>query len=604
MGITVDERDVRFVLFEQLKVEELLKYEAFKDFDLDTFNMILSEAQKFSDTVLYPANIEGDKIGCKFDKGVVTVPQCYKEAYDKYCEGGWIGVAAKPEVGGQGLPGCIGLATGEFGVAGSIAFTMYPGLTRSAAHLIDTFGEDWMRKQCCPRMNSGEWSGTMCLTEPQAGSAVGDIKTSAKKEGDHWLITGSKIFISSGEHDLTKQIIHLVLARTEGAPPGIKGISLFLVPKYRFDKNTGELGEFNDVRCSGIEHKMGIKASATCSLNFGDDNKCWGWMIGKEFEGIKYMFLMMNEARIGTGLQGQAAGSAAYLHALRYAKERIQGVDYKAIKDPNAPRVTIINHPDVRRMLMTMKAYTEAGRALLYYASWCHDRAENDPDPKVREKYQDFLELLTPVCKAWCSDRGFDVTRLAIQTYGGYGYCSEYPVEQYMRDCKIASIYEGTNGIQALDLIGRKVLNIKKQMAPYNNWIAEMKSGAEKAKAHPKLKDVAEQVLKYIDMLDGITKHFAGAGLKGDQDTPVLGATPYLEAFGDVTGAAFLLWQATIAQEKLDKGVESEADKKYYLGKVLTARFYAYNLLPNVERWAVVLKSGDKTALEMPEDCF
>jgi hypothetical protein len=292
------------------------------------------------------------------------------------------------------------------------------------------------------------------------------------------------------------------------------------------------------------------------------------------------------------------------LHALSYAKERIQGTDIKAMKDPNAPRVAIIKHPDVRRMLLTMRAWVDAGRAILYYASYCADRAEHDPDPKSKAKYGEFLELLTPVCKAWCSDRGFDVTRLAIQTYGGYGYCAEYPVEQYMRDSKIASIYEGTNGIQALDLVGRKVLNIKKKMEPYNNWIAELKSGAEKAGANAKLKDIAELVLKAIDTLDGITKHFMGAGLKGDQDTPVLGATPYLEAFGDLTAGCMLLWQAHIAQEKLDKGVDSEADKKFYEGKVHTARFYAYNMLPNVDRWAIALKAGDKTALNIPDDCF
>lgn len=604
MGLLVNDRDVRFVLFEQLGLEKILEYDAYKDFDADTINMILTEAQKFSETELYRLNIEGDKNGAKFDKGNVTTPPGYKEAYDKYCESGWISVSASPEYGGQGLPSCVGLATGEFGVAGSVAFTMYPGLTRSAAHLLKEHGSDWMKATCIERMNKGEWSGTMCLTEPQAGSAVGDVKTVAKKVGDHYLITGNKIFISSGEHDLTKQILHLVLARTEGAPAGIKGISLFLVPKYRFDQKSGKLGEFNDVRCVGIEHKMGIKGSATASLSFGDEAKCQGYLIGKEFEGIKYMFTMMNEARIGTGLQGHASGSAAYLHALSYAKERIQGTDIKAMKDPNAPRVTIIKHPDVRRMLITMKAWVDAGRALLYYASYCADRAEHDPDPKSKAKYGEFLELLTPVCKAWCSDRGFDVTRLAIQTYGGYGYCAEYPVEQYMRDSKIASIYEGTNGIQALDLVGRKVLNIKKKMEPYNNWIAELKGGAEKARANAKLKDIAELVLKGIDTLDGITKHFMGAGLKGDQDTPVLGATPYLEAFGDLTAGCMLLWQAHIAQEKLDKGVDSGADKKFYEGKVHTARFYAYNMLPNVDRWAIALKAGDKTALNIPDDCF
>jgi len=602
MGVCVNERDVRFVLYEMLDVKKLLELDAYKDFDMDTIDMILTESQKFSEEVLYKANFEGDKNGAKFDNGKVTAPQAYKDAYQAYCEGGWLGISANPEHGGQGLPNVVGLAAMEFHVAASVAFTMYPGLTRAASHLIETYGSDWMKKMALDKMISGEFSGTMCLTEPSAGSAVGDLKTTAKKDGDHYLITGNKIFISSGDHDLTEQIIHLVLARTEGAPPGIKGISLFFVPKYRFKKD-GSFGELNDVKCSGIEHKMGIKGSSTATLNFGDEGKCQGWIIGQECAGIQYMFLMMNEARIGTGMQGEAAGSAAYQHALRYAKERVQGVAIQNMRDVNAPRVTIINHPDVRRMLFTMKAYTEAARCILYFAGMCGDIALKHGDQATREKYFEYLELLTPICKAWSSDRGFDVTRLAVQTYGGYGYCSEYPVEQYMRDAKIASIYEGTNGIQALDLVGRKVLNIKKKMAPYNNWMTTMREGAGKAKKNAKLADMADKFLTRLDSIDGITKYFMMAGMK-DQLIPVMYATPYLEAFGDVVGGSFLLWGAHIAQEKLDKGVSSDAEKKFYEGKVVTARFYMDQLLPNVDRYVTSLKSGDKTSIEVSEDCI
>jgi len=603
VGLCVNERDVRFVLYEMLGVDKLLEFDKFKDFDMDTIDMILTEAQKFSEEVLYEANFDGDKRGLEFKDGVVTTPDSYKDAYQKYLEGGWLGISADPELGGQGLPNVVGLAAMEFQVASSVAFTMYPGLTRAAIELLEFYGEDWMKEQILPKLVSGEWAATMCLTEPSAGSAVGDLKSTAKKDGDTWLVTGTKIFISCGEHDLTDQIIHLVLARTEGSPPGIKGISLFMVPKFLMDDD-GNIGERNDMICGGIEHKMGIKASATCTLNFGDNGKCKGWLVGKECEGIKAMFVMMNEARIGTGMQGHSAGTAAYQHAQRYAKERVQGVEIQNMRDVNAPRVEIIKHPDVRRMLLTQKAYTEACRCILYFSAYCGDMALNNPDEEERAKYFDMLELLTPICKAWSSDRGFDVTREAMQTYGGYGYCSEYPVEQYMRDCKIMSIYEGTNGIQALDLVGRKVLNIKKQMAPYNNWLAKMREGAEKAKANEALSDLADDLLGTIDTLDGITKHFMGAGLKGDTTTPVMNASPYMMAFGDVVGASFLLWGAHIAQDKLDAGVDSETDKKFYAGKVASARFFIKNLLPNVEAVSKTCLSGDKSFVELEEDCF
>lgn len=603
MGICVNERDVGFVLNEMLDIKQLLQLDKFKDFDMDTINMIISESQKFSETVLYQANFDGDKVGLKFKDGVVNVPASYHEAYKKYCEGGWLGISASPEYGGQGLPNVVGLAAMEFQIASSFAFTMYPGLTRAACELLEHYGDAWTKEVMMPKLISGEWAATMCLTEPSAGSAVGDLKSTAKRAGDHYLINGTKIFISAGEHDLTEQIIHLVLARVEGAPPGIKGISLFMVPKFLMDEK-GNIGERNDMICGGIEHKMGIKASATATLNFGDNGKCKGWLIGKECEGINAMFVMMNEARIGTGMQGHATGNAAYEHALRYAKERVQGVEIQNMRDVNAPRVTIIKHPDVRRMLLTMKAYTEACRCILYFSAFCGDMALSHPDEKVRLLHYDFLELLTPICKAYCSDRGFDVTREAIQTYGGYGYCSEYPAEQYMRDCKIASIYEGTNAIQALDLVGRKVLNIKKQMAPYNNWMAKMRDGANKAKATKSLEDLADKLLEAIDTLDGMTKFFMGAGLKGDMMTPVMNAYKYLMAFGDVVAGSFLLWGADIAQKKLDAGVDSETEKKFYKGKVASARFFIMNLLSNVDAVAIIVKNGDKSFVELEEDSF
>ncbi len=602
MGLVVNERDVRFLLNEVLEIGQLLEFEKFKDFDLETIDMIIGESQKFSEEVLYQANLDGDKEGCKFEtSGEVKAPSVYKDVYKKYCEGGWTGISSNPEYGGQGAPQIVGIAAMEFQVAASVAFTMYPGLTRAAIELLEFYADEKTKEVVLPKLISGEWAATMCLTEPQAGSALGDLKCAAKKDGDHYLISGTKIFISAGEHDLCDQKIHLVLARTEGAPAGIKGVSLFLVPKYFYDDD-GNLGEHNDLVCGGIEHKMGIHGASTCIMNFGDNDKCKGWLVGKECEGIRAMFVMMNEARIGTGMQGQGSASAAYLHANKYAKERIQGVEIENMKDVNAPRVEIIKHPDVRRMLMSMKANTEAGRAILYYAAFCGDMALNHPEEEVRNKYFDRLELLTPICKAWCSDRGFEVTRDAVQTYGGYGYTAEYPAEQYMRDCKIASIYEGTNGIQALDLVGRKVLNVKKQMAPYNDWIATMKEGAEKAKKNGALSELADKVLQAIDTMDGITQNFAQAGLQGDTKTPVMNATPYMEAFGDMAAASFLLWEAHVAQEKLDAGVDSETDKKFYEGKVASAKFFINYQLPNVDRWAIAIKSGDKSFIEVDDE--
>ncbi len=605
MGICVNEKDVKFVLTEMIELQELLKLDIFKEFDQDMIDMVLSEGQKFSEEMLYEANLEGDKKPPELKDGQVTVLPAYKAAYDQIREGGWLGLSVSAEHGGQGLPGVVGLAANEFTAASSAAFAMYPGLTRAGGELLIHAGEDWMKEHVLPKLVSAEWTATMCLTEAGAGSAVGDLKATAKKVGDgEYLITGTKIFISSGDHDLTDQIIHLVLARVQGAPAGMKGVSLFLVPKLAMDKEGNLTGGGNDVEVGNLEHKMGITGSVTATLNFGDNGACKGWLVGKENEGIKAMFVMMNEARIGTGLLGHACASAAYQHALRYAKERVQGVKIEDMRDVNAPRVEIIKHPDVRRMLLNMKSLTEAMRSILYYSSFCEDMAAHHPDPAVKEKYENNLDLLTPICKAYCSDRGFEVTRDAIQTYGGYGYCSEYPVEQYMRDAKIMSIYEGTNGIQSLDLLGRKVMNMKKQMAPYNNFMAQMREDAERFGNNAALSDLADRLRQKIDVLDSITQHYITVGMSGDMLSPIKTSYPYMMAFGDVVAGYMLLWGAHVAQGKLDAGVDGETARAFYTGRVASAKFFIHNLLPNVDALAASCKSEDKTVLELEEECF
>ncbi len=616
--VIVDERDVKFVLWEHLGVEDLFKHEKFKDYSREDFDMIISEAKKFAHEVIMPANVEGDREGVKLEDGQVKVCKAYRQAYDAFCEAGWISLAAPPELGGQGLPEILGIAVSEYFCAGSVAFTMYSGLTRAAANLMFEFCSDELKQKYLPNMISGKWGGTMCLTEAGAGSAVGDLKTTAKQKDGKWLVTGSKIFISSGDNDLVENNIHLVLARAEGSPPGIKGISLFIVPKYKI-KDDGSLGGLNDVTCTNIEHKMGIHGSATCSLNFGDNAKCEADLIGELNNGIRYMFHMMNEARIGTGLQGLCCASAAYQSALNYSKERIQGVAIENMKDVNAPRVEIIKHPDVKRMLLSMKAYVEGMRALVYKGVYYGTMEHLAKDDAEKEKYADLLALLTPVIKAYCSDTGFLVTRDAVQVYGGYGYCSEYPVEQYLRDSKIASIYEGTNGIQALDLIGRKVLNIKKQMKPYNDFIAMVKELADKAAKIEAIAAYAGKVKTAVETLDASTKMLVEKGLAGDQSYPVLVATPYLKMFGDICLGWLWLEQLMVAHEKLEAVYEKEGAKDdaakaalvekldeaaYYVGKLYAGRYFIDCLLPEANAVAEYIKADNRDVLMIPEKAF
>ncbi|MBI5568834.1 MAG: acyl-CoA dehydrogenase [Desulfomonile tiedjei] len=614
-NLLVDERDVKFVLYEQLNIEELCQAEKYTEFSREMFDMVLDAAQKLAEKELAPTNVPGDVEGVVLDKGQVKVPACFHDAWRHVCEGGWNLLPISQEMGGQGFPSSLNCAAMELFIAANQALAMYSGLTVGAARLIEKYGSEDQQRTYMDRMYSGEWGGTMCLTEPQAGSDVGALRTKAIKNPDGtYSITGGKIFISSGDHDLTENIIHMVLARVEGGPAGTKGISIFIVPKKRIE---GDGLVDNDVITAAIEKKMGIHGSSTCALNFGEKNNCIGYLLGVENQGMRIMFNMMNEARLAVGIQGLAQASTAYLHALKYAKERYQGPEISAMKDAKAPKVPIIQHPDVRRMLMWMKTVTEGIRSLIYYAGYCQDRVLTAATEAEAAKYEGFLDILIPVCKAWSTDMGFRVTELAIQVHGGYGYCREYPVEQFMRDSKIASIYEGTNGIQALDLVGRKLA--VHQGALFKSIVAETGNLLKLAKKNYRLKDIVEPFDSARRQLIEVTRYFGLKSITEDFMIPVLYASPYLELFGDVAVGFMLLWQAVLADRRLQElysdAKADTAEKKaemlttnrsaaFYRGKIASAEFFANTFLSLAKGKARAIMSGERSAIDLPEESF
>ncbi|MEW6137284.1 MAG: acyl-CoA dehydrogenase [Thermodesulfobacteriota bacterium] len=612
-NLLVDERDVRFVLYEQLEIERLCEKEKYSEFSRDLFDMVLDAAVKLSENELWPANGIGDEIGVRLDNGRVHVPEQFKRLYSLYCEGGWPALSVDPEHGGQGFPIIISCAALEAFVAANLAFMSYPGLTVGAARVIEKFGTEEFRRTYMDRMYSGQWTGTMCLTEPQAGSDVGALRTRAKKNEDGtYSIEGSKIFISCGDHDLAENVVHLVLARTEGAPPGTKGISIFIVPRLR--EENGTLID-NDVTTVAVEKKLGIHGSATCALNFGEKGNCIGYLLGTENSGMRIMFQMMNEARLGVGIQGLALASGAYMHALRYANDRTQGPHFTSMRDGAAPKIQIIDHPDVRRMLMWMKCTTEGMRALLYYAGYCEDCAETAATEEEAAAHRGMIELLIPVCKSWCTDIGFRVTEMALQVHGGYGYCREYPAEQFLRDIKITSIYEGTNGIQAMDLVGRKLPMNGGVL--FQNFMRQTGEIVERTRGISSLKAVVDLFDEARKRLVEVTTFFLQKCMSGDLVIPVLFATPYQELFGDVAVGYMLLWQAEIADRKLssifaesgantpEKKIEvltSNKEAAFYRGKVASAEFFANTFLSLAPGKAKSIISGERSAIELPRE--
>lgn len=606
-----DLRDIRFVLFEYLKIQELQKTALFREFGKDDYESFLTEAYRFAREVLAPINEVGDREGVRFEDGRVVMPAAFVEAYQRFMEGGWVGAVQSQDVGGIGLPWVMGQVIHEFFLGACLSFSLTTGLSEGVIGLLTDFGTDEMKRLFLPKLISAEWSGTMCLTEAQAGSDVGASRCSATRlPNGRYRIEGTKIFITGGDHDMSRNVVHAVLARTPDAPAGTKGLSLFIVPKYR-PTDAGEKGEFNDVKAGRIEHKLGIKGSPTCVMNFGEDGGCEGWLLGNEMDGIKIMFHMMNEARVMVGCQGMTLGAAAYQAALAYSRERVQGPHITKMKDPKAPKVPIIEHPDVRRMLMWQKSVSEGLRAMLYAITYYADQARATDDPGLKDKYQGWLELLTPICKAYGSDMGYKVCDLAVQTLGGYGYVTEYPVEQYLRDARIAAIYEGTNGIQALDLVGRK-LGLKGGSV-FMGYLKEVQTFVGKVKGHPAIGRNAARLGDAANLVGQIAMKFATVGSQ-DVVFPTLNAYPFLESFGHVCAAFYLLQEALLADEQLQKIykeagatsltdrrklVEDNPEARFYHGKVQSAQFFCTYVLPEVKSKAETILSGDKSAMDV-----
>lgn len=599
--VIADRRDVDFVLHEQLEVETLSKHERFEEFNRKTVDLIVTEARNLAIKEILPTHKVSDTEGCVFEDGKVTVPECFHRAYELFREGEWLAMTEDPQWGGQGMPKSVGLAAADFLNGANYAFMMYPGLTHGAGKLVEAFGTDKQKKLFLKKMFTGQWTGTMLLTEPAAGSDVGALETTAVKNDDGtYSITGNKIFISSGEHNLAENIIHPVLARIQGAPAGTKGISLFIVPKI-WVNDDGSLGEPNDVVCTGIEEKMGIHGNATCSLSLGSKGRCRGLLLGEENKGMRAMFLMMNEARLLVGQQACTCASASYLNALNYARERVQGRHLLQMMEKEANAVPIIQHPDVRRMLISMKAYVEGMRSLLYYVSYLEDRIHTTDDAEEKLRWQGIIDVLIPVCKGYVSDRSFDVCSMGVQVFGGYGYIKEYPQEQYLRDCRITMIYEGTNGIQAMDLLGRK-LGMNKGK-PVMDLMGEVQKTIAAAKGLEATAAMAGEVEKMLNKLGEVAMHLGAAAMSPKVLTAFAFACPFLDVTGDVTMAWMLLWRAQIAAANLAKGAKKK-DEAYYQGLIKSAEFFIDTVLPvTFGRMKAILKTSS-AAVDITDEAF
>jgi alkylation response protein AidB-like acyl-CoA dehydrogenase len=596
-----DRRDVDFVLHEQMQVEDLGKTELFADFNKKTVDMIVSEARNLAIKEILPTRELGDQEGCQFDNGKVTVPESFHRAYELLKEGEWLAMTEDPEWGGQGMPTTVSLAASDYLVGANYAFMIYQGLTHGAGKLIESFGTEQQKRLFLNKMYSGEWTGTMLLTEPEAGSDVGALTTFAVKNDDGtYSITGNKIFISGGEHNLSENIIHPVLARIEGAPEGTKGISLFLVPKI-WVNDDGGIGEFNDVVCTGIEEKMGIHGNSTCSLMLGGKGKCRGMLLGEENKGMRAMFLMMNEARLLVGLQGLACASSAYMYAVDYARQRVQGKNFLQMMDKNAPSVPIIQHPDVRRQLIMMKVYVEGIRSLLYYVGMCEDQVKICEDAEEKSKYQGIIDVLIPIAKGYATDRAFEVCSHGVQVYGGYGYIRDYPMEQLLRDCRITMIYEGTNGIQAMDLLGRKLgLNKGK---PMMDLLGEIQKSIAMAKDAQGLEDFADRLEAAVNKLGEVALHMGMTAMSPKVMNAFAFAHPFMEVCGDVVMAWMLLWRAAIASKKLEEGAKKK-DAAFYQGQIKSAEFFIYSIIPITVGKIKAILTTNGAAVEIDEKSF
>jgi hypothetical protein len=612
--VLADRRDVDFVLYEQLEVEKLCKHPRYAEFNRKTFDLLVNEARNFSIKEILPTIKESDENGARFENGKVITPECYKKPYKLMVDGEWIAMTEDPEVGGQGFPHSVGQAALDWMIGASFAFIAYGLAGHGTAKMIEIFGTPKQKELYLKKLYAGHWTGTMVLTEPEAGSDVGNLVTSAKPNGDGtYTITGNKIFITNGEHDLAPNIIHPVLARIEGAPKGTKGISLFIVPKIWVNED-GSLGEENDVVCTGIEEKMGLHGSATCQLTFGGKGKCKGVLLGEANKGMRVMFYMMNEARLAVGAIGASNASTAYMYSLDYARQRRQGRDLLEFANPDAQPVAIINHPDVRRMLMWMKSLTEGMRSLVYYGAWCFDRIATAKDDEDKAYYEGIIDMLTPIIKSYCTDKGFEVCVEAIQIYGGYGYTKDFPVEQLARDSKINSIYEGTNGIQAMDLLGRKMG--MKQGALFMNLLGEINKTAALAKGIDGLAPLAQSLENATGKLAQVAMELGKAAMSAKVKAAFSHAKPFLDCMGDVVMGWMLLWRATVAAPKLaelaggsdEAAVNAAAAKNknaaFYLGQVGSARYFINSVLPGTLGKMDAIAATDSAAVDIPDESF
>lgn len=587
-------KDIRFALDHVADLDGLIDTGAFEGLSDDLVTSILDEAGKFSGGVFAPLNAVGDQQGAALENGVVRLPDGFRDAYQGFVEAGWNCISGSPEYEGMGLPYVLQLAVQEMMTSANMAFSLCPMLTQGAIEALSAHGTDDQKNVYLPKLISGEWSGTMNLTEPQAGSDVGALRSKAEPQADgSYRIKGQKIYITWGEHECADNIIHLVLARLPDAPAGTRGISLFLVPKFLVNED-GSLGQRNDLRCISLEHKMGIHASPTCTMSFGDNNECVGYLIGQENRGMACMFTMMNNARIAVGLQGVAIAERAYQHALNYARERVQSARFH--DGPKGP-ARIIEHADVRRMLMTIKANVEACRAIVYKTASAVDLSHHHPDADVRAASKGLADLLTPVAKAYSTDMGVDMSSLAIQVFGGMGYVEETGAAQHLRDSRIAPIYEGTNGIQALDLVGRKLgldggKHWRTYFAEMREFTADLKGSKAMAPIQPYLEDAVEALQTAAVYLDGNEEYSLDSAA---------GATQFMTMFGRVLGGYLLAKEAKEAQANLDAGT---GDPAYLKAKLTVAQFYAEQILPRgTALLGPVTRSGD-ILFAMDEDQF
>ncbi len=590
----INPKDLFFILKEQLNYSCLCDLDRYHDLNEKMLDMVVTEAINLAVGVVDPLQEIGEKWRPKIEKQRVVCSPEFREAFRQFGKDGWIATSRDLEYGGQGFPHMMRIVINDIMYGACQAFNMAPSLTHGAAHLIESFATEELKKRYVPKMFSGEWAGTMCLTEADSGSDLSGIRTMAYRENNRFKIKGSKLFISWGDHDLAENIIHLLLARIEGAPHGLKGISLFIVPKIRVNPD-GSLGDSNDVVCERIEEKLGLHASPTCELTFGSRDGCVAYLCGEENKGLAHMFQMMNAARINTGVSGMALGSTAYQNALAYTKERIQGSDVARGK---TGEVRIIEHPDVRRMLLWMKAMVDGMRSMIYTGAFWSDLAYELSDSAKKNHYQALLDFITPIIKAYCSDMGFRVCETAIQCLGGYGYTKEYPLEHYLRDVKIMSLYEGTNGIQSLDLMGRKMrIN---NGAPFKAYVAELETFYKKNREHPALGQEIKTLAGIVKRLKEVAPEL-GTRMTSDPRQWASYTYPALLCFGDVTMAWRLLDMAIIARNAMDK---AGGENPFYMGKVMQATYFTGVMLPlTMARLETCLRRG-REITEIPEDAF